>query len=370
MVHVHTTFSDGKLTPSQVAARAQGRYDVVLFADHSDLEWKYQFMVVSASVSMPSLKTHGIERYYQEIAAANKQFPGVILLPGVEVSPFYWWQGMPMLAGFTLRDWSRHLVVTGIDRPQDWGNLPLLAWGTSRFDPYAGDPGPGPYQDLIDSVRKAGGLVFWAHAGAPVERRFQEARAFTPAHGEDLIRTRDYTGFAASGPSRALALPGAWWDKALLAYCQGQREQPAWVVSENDYHAGNFPHQPATIVLAAERSRKAVLEAMRQGRMYACNADPTTLALSEFALRARGGEHAIMGETLTGAEKVQVCIRVTGQVAAGGIRLVRDGKVLRTFSGNEVSYSDSVPMGAHYYRLQVIGQGGGEIFSNPIFARR
>ncbi len=34
---------------------------------------------------------------------------------------------------------------------------------SSRFDPYHGDQGEAPFQDVIDYARSRGGMVFWAH---------------------------------------------------------------------------------------------------------------------------------------------------------------------------------------------------------------
>ena len=372
MLHVHTTFSDGTLTPRQVADQAAGRFDVILFSDHSDLHWEYRLAFVAAQVSRASLLSAGFPAYLEAIGTAAQAHPELVLLPGMEASPYYYWQGLPLTTGFTLRNWSKHLLVAGIESPADLSALPMYAYGTSRYHPYGGDHGLAPYQEFIDAVAARGGLCFWAHAGTDTVAHFEQVTASTPAHGDDLWRTRGYTGFGASGPSSRLADPGGPWDRALLAYCRGQRERPPWVIAENDYHRGAFPDHPVTVLLATARTRAAVLEALREGRLYACSLPADQLSLEQFtAADPARGQAAIMGQTVSlpaGTVEIRALLHATSAVAA--LRLLRDGEVLRTFAGNEVSYTDTgLPPGLHYYRLLAATPGGGALISNPVFVR-
>ena len=369
LLHVHSTYSDGDLTPAQVAAQAAGRFDVVLFADHSDLEWEYRLAVFSARASRPSLKTAGMETYLADLRGAAAAHPDLVVLPGMEASPYYYWRGIPFSPDFALCNAHKHIVVAGLERPSDFAGLPLLAYGTCRYSAYQ-DAGLAPYQDFLDAVDSRGGLTFWAHAGARFSEDTDQVKVVTPAHGEDLVRTRRYTGFSANDESRGLALAGGPWDQALQQYCRGERDRPAWVVIDSDFHSGRFPWSPVTVLLAAERSPQGALEAMRQGRMYTCSVSTYVLELGSFSVtNPATGEQARMGETLRSVGPAWVEAKVAGALSGGFIRLIRDGEVLRTFPGNEVSYRDRLRPGTHYYRLQVIKPARGEIFSNPIFVR-
>ena len=95
----------------------------------------------------------------------------------------------------------------------------------------------------------------------------------TDPYPEDLMRTFRYTAFGAVyEDSTRFELPGGGWDQLLRQYAAGERSRPAWAVGESAFHnamAGKSVGGVQTVFLVSERSERAVLDAMKRGRMYA-----------------------------------------------------------------------------------------------------
>ena len=66
---------------------------------------------VEASASTPTLEQYGIGRYIAELEEARNAEPGVMLLPGVEVPPYYYWTGSLLTGDLTLNDMQRNVLV-------------------------------------------------------------------------------------------------------------------------------------------------------------------------------------------------------------------------------------------------------------------
>ena len=239
-VHVHSTASTGELTIEALAERAeQLGLDVLILTDNFSLRYEYGLWplpgLLKRQVRFPSVLEYGIERYVDEIAAAQSRHPKLIILPGVEVAPYYYWTGSLVGHTLTMHNAQRNLLVLGLTRPEDYRSIPasgnpgsytfdwrgavngapillvvpavwlwrplrrvsdrrslrrtvacilivlavaLLAnaWPLSQpaFSSYDERLGYRPYQVLIDDVRAKGGLVFWSMTEA---RDFHEYAA-------------------------------------------------------------------------------------------------------------------------------------------------------------------------------------------------
>jgi hypothetical protein len=239
-VHVHSTASTGELTVEALAERAeQLGLDVLILTDNFSLRYEYGLWplpgVLKRRVSFPSVLEYGIERYLNEIAAAQSRHPKLIILPGVEVAPYYYWTGSLLGRTLTMHNAQRNLLVLGLTKQEDYRSLPasgnpgsytfdwrgavngapmllvipamwlwkpprrrtdrrsvrrsiacmlivlgvalvVNAWPLSQpaFSSYDDRLGYRPYQSLIDDVRAKGGLVFWSMTEA---RDFHEYAA-------------------------------------------------------------------------------------------------------------------------------------------------------------------------------------------------
>jgi len=227
-VHVHSTASTGELTVEALAERAERLgLDVLILTDNFSLRYEYGLWplpgLLKRQVRFPSVLEYGIERYLDEIAAAQSRHPKLIILPGIEVAPYYYWSGSLLGRTLTMHNAQRNLLVLGLTKPEDYRSLPVSgnpgaymfdwrgavngapmllvipavwlwrplkrgadrrssrrtvacilivlavalvanAWPLTQpaFSSYDDRLGYRPYQALIDDVRGKGGLVFWS----------------------------------------------------------------------------------------------------------------------------------------------------------------------------------------------------------------
>jgi hypothetical protein len=239
-VHVHSTASTGELTIEALAERAeQLGLDALILTDNFSLRYEYGLWplpgLLKRQVRFPSVLEYGIERYLEEIAEAQSRHPKLIIVPGIEVAPYYYWTGSLVGRTLTMHNAQRNLLVFGLTRPEDYRSLPVSgnpgsytfdwrgaingapillavpavwlwrplrrasdrrslrrtvacilivlavalvvnAWPLSQpaFSSYDDQLQYRPYQALIDDVRAKGGLVFWSMTEA---RDFREYAA-------------------------------------------------------------------------------------------------------------------------------------------------------------------------------------------------
>ena len=227
-VHVHSTASTGELTIEALAQRAELLgLDVLILTDNLSLRYEYGLWplpgLLKRQVRFPSVLEYGIDRYLEDIKAAQSRHPNLIILPGVEVAPHYYWTGSLLGRSLTMHNAQRNLLVLGLTNPEDYRSLPangnpgsyrldwrgavngspillvvpaVLLWMPRRrsserrslrrsaacvlivlavalvanawplsqpaFSSYDDQLGYRPYQALIDDVKAKGGLVFWS----------------------------------------------------------------------------------------------------------------------------------------------------------------------------------------------------------------
>ena len=128
-VHVHSTASTGELTVEALAERAEELgLDALILTDNFSLRYEYGLWpfpgILKQHVSFPSVLEYGIERYLDEVAAAQRRHPKLIILPGVEVAPYYYWTGSILERTLTMHNAQRNLLVIGLTKPDDYRSLP------------------------------------------------------------------------------------------------------------------------------------------------------------------------------------------------------------------------------------------------------
>jgi hypothetical protein len=140
-VHVHSTASTGTLTLEALAERAERLgIDAILLTENLVLRYEYGLRPFEQSVkvqrSFPSLAMYGIGRYLREVAAVQARHPTVLLIPGVEVAPHYYWTGSLFGRNLTMHDAQRNLLIFGLMNEAAYRTLPALgneeSYGTDR----------------------------------------------------------------------------------------------------------------------------------------------------------------------------------------------------------------------------------------------
>jgi len=301
-VHVHTRFSSGKYTIEELVVMAKQKgIDVLVLTDHDLVAMEYGLFpfrnIIKKRKERKSILKLGPEQYLASIRKINSDQNDVLVIPGAQSSPFYYWTGSFFNKNLTANDYRKELLLVGMDDPEDYRNLPLLHRGfstrylknrlprvllllgafivavylifqkgvfrasgvligllsvafiidanpfrSSRFDPYHGTQGIAPYQELIDYVRARNGLVFWAHPESTYSKNGKQLgpiSLMTKPYPDALIESVNYTGFSALyGDWITATAPGNHWDQALSAYCNGSRAHPVWGIAGLDFHQG------------------------------------------------------------------------------------------------------------------------------------
>ena len=392
LMDLRTTFSDGAYDPETLVKMAVKKgFRVIFLNDHDRMVIEYGLPpfrnIIKKREERNSIARSGINSYLQTIASIRKAYPDVILIPGTESAPFYYWTGNLFAGNLTANDHERRILAMGLERPGDYQTLPVLhngfsvsalraalpalaAFGgaflialyflfipgwrlsgvvlavvsagffanivlasPSFFDAYHGGQGAAPYQLFIDSVSQKGGLTFWNYPETRSGVRTLGAiQVKTLPYPEMLLETKNYTGFAALyGDTITLTEPGKVWDMALMEYCRGLRERPPWGIATADFHREGEGNQGLgdfqTVLLLTERSPQAVLSALRNGKMYACRGKfPKVPRLDEFSVSAAEPDVAprmIAGEELLVERNPRIRITVSGSPEEKGPVLVR-----------------------------------------------
>jgi hypothetical protein len=345
---VKSRFSTGCSSVQELMDQAEARQlDGLLFGDHDRKSIQYGVpyveRVLRIKMGSPSLLDNGAGTYLSELNQIDKTDDSLVLVPGVESAPFYYWTGNPLDMNLVAHNWDKHLLIIGLPNSRDYEELPtlnssfttrylkddyliflifcigalfgfygfmgkrrrgisfmfalvmgLLAANThpfksSPFDQYEGDQGVEPYQHLIDYADSKGALVFWNHLETPVSEQFDgdliQVKTRTDPHPEDLLLTRRYTGFQAVSASPVSAVePGKEWDQVLMQYLGGKRDRPVWGYGANDFRCegknGDRLGEVRTVVLTSRKSRPAMVNALGAGRMYAVKQGEGTSRLS------------------------------------------------------------------------------------------
>ncbi|MBI2016115.1 MAG: hypothetical protein HYS77_11350, partial [Candidatus Rokubacteria bacterium] len=311
--------------------------------------------------------------------------PGLLIVPGA----------------LLLATKRRHLARVGravvVVRRRRWlaGGL-LVALGAvalARAWPFTADPYPpyadlglGPHQDLIDHVDRLGGATIWSlpEARDEGEQWVGPVRVAwrTPPYPDALERTSRYTAFGGIyEDTTRFERPGEGWDRVLTQYVARERSRPAWAVGESGFHgfaAGRSVGPIQTVFLVGERSERAVLDALKQGRMYALQRVPKSgLVLTDFAL-TDGRATAESGAALAAPPGAPLEVRLGVETGDGAplevrVTLVKNGAVVGAWAGPtpfRAVHREAFDGTPAYWRAEVRGPVPHRVLTNPVFARR
>jgi len=425
LMDLRTTFSDGSYDIETLVNMAVKKgFRVIFINDHDRMVIEYGLPpfrnIIKKREERNSISRSGASSYLQAIASVRKAYPDLILIPGTESTPFYYWTGNPFVGNLIANDHERRILTVGLEKVDDYQTLPVLhnsfsisgllatlpalvAFGgafliavyflfapgwwrlsgivlcivsagflantlmadPSPFNAYRGKQGAAPYQLFIDSVNQKGGLTFWNYPETRSGvRRLGPIQVKTLPYPDMLLDTKNYTGFAALyGDIITVTEPGNIWDMALREYCRGVRERPPWGIATADYHregeSGQSLGDFQTVLLLDERSPQAVLAALKSGRMYASRGRfPKIPRLDEFSVSAEAdtAPRTFSGEELKLERNPRIRITLSGSPEEQGKVQVR---LIR--SGQLVqTFQGSLPLRIDY--IDVLEKPGEKIY--------
>jgi hypothetical protein len=391
LIDLRTTHSDGELDLESLVILARERgFELLFINDHDRLAMEYGLFplrhVFRKRVELPSINKKGADQYLEEVTRVGKKYPQMMIIPGSETAPFYFWTGSYFTKDLTAHNHERRILTIGLDAPEDYSNLPILHNGfsfryfmeslprillfsvplipafimikrkgplriggvilcvlsflfivntnpfrSSPFDQYRGDQGIAPYQLLIDYVHSKGGLTFWNYPETRSGvRKLGPIFLHTPPYPEVLAKSEGYTGFAALyGDNITVTEPGGLWDEVLLQYCRGERNRPVWGIATADFHkdggAGEKLGNFPTVFLVHNKTREEILFAMKKGRMYACRGKyPQRMTLNAFSVSSSSSEgKATLGEEIVLTENPRIHLELSLKLPSNNTVSVR-----------------------------------------------
>jgi hypothetical protein len=131
VVHVHSTWSSGAQTLDDLIARARaGGIGVIFLTDNHLHRFEYGLAplrnLLRYRVEYPSLLQRGPEAYLTAVREANARQKDVLLIPGAEVIPQYYWTGSLLQGTLTMHNAQKNLLIFGLARAEDYRALPAV----------------------------------------------------------------------------------------------------------------------------------------------------------------------------------------------------------------------------------------------------
>lgn len=335
VVHVHSTVSSGLYSIEELVMLSKEMgLEVLVMTDQDLVKVEYGIFpfrnLIKKKVERNSVTKLGPEKYLSMLSQVNQRQKDVVVIPGVQSSPFYYWTGSILGENLTAHNYHKELLLIGMLSADDYRDLPLQNRGfstryirtlllqsiflllsfflgiylvfqrgylkvagiiislfsmvllmnhhpfqSSRFDAYHGDQGIAPYQDLIDYVNEHGGLTFWAHPESNYSKsgtKLGPIKLMTMPYADSLLEARDYTGFSAIyGDTITATDPGKKWDLLLNEYCSGRRSQPVWGIAGANFQGeadGVKLDTFQTIFITKSKSVHHIIDALAKGRVY------------------------------------------------------------------------------------------------------
>ena len=424
-LHLHSEYSYGcTYSIEEIVSRAKAKgLDAVILTDHDLIEVKYGIFplrrILRAGVELNSVFGSGADRYFSEAENVQEKYPEMLVLPGVETSPFYFWE--KRYNSLVLNDWHKHLLVFGLSaadmeklpttgNKNSWKYKPVLLWPlllvllgflffkrvylvkfgvfliiiggiflvnnfpftAPDFDQYSGYKSSMPYQNLIDYAGSKGGFTVWAHPEASnnldfpvvssVRGRFFNAglTLSTPPYPEVITNTESYSGISILEEGyKTIGRSGGLWDKVLFEYATGVRKLPSYAFGETDYRKegeGTALDGIQNVVNSKKGDRKEFLEALRTGRFYVLKKG----ILPAVPVLEEFSEDGNVKIAMSNGSKKKLTVT-----------LIKDGFVQKIVEGVtpfSMKFKVLVPeKNKSYYRLEAVMKDGGMIISNPIF---
>src|SRR3989338_4988718 len=128
---LRTEFSDGVYSVEELVKLAKSKgIEILIINDHDRYSLEYGFWplerILKKKVEESSLLKNGAKNYLDEIERVGKKYPDMLIIPGIESAPFYYWTGSVFSNNLTAHKWENHIGIVGLESPKDIEGLPTL----------------------------------------------------------------------------------------------------------------------------------------------------------------------------------------------------------------------------------------------------
>lgn len=128
--------------------------EVALFTDHDTVRWDYGFfpskwltgritgwLIGKAFGRSGSVQSFGPEAYVELMEELDTAYKDILVIPGVEAIPFFYWEGSLLFNTLTIHDVYKHLLAFGLE-DEGYSGLPSIGEGFQRRIGFRHNPQP------------------------------------------------------------------------------------------------------------------------------------------------------------------------------------------------------------------------------------
>ena len=139
IIHVHTKVSDGIFSIEDILrVAARNGIRVVILSDGFSRKVQYSPLpflrgTINKTIELNSVSRYGADNYLTDICKANGKNTEVIIIEGVEASPFYYWEGSWFNKNLIMKNWNKNILVTGLENADDYKNIPCISNKKSSY---------------------------------------------------------------------------------------------------------------------------------------------------------------------------------------------------------------------------------------------
>ena len=131
VMHVHSTWSSGDLTLDMLIDRARTTgVEAIFLTENHLLRYEYGLPplrhLLRYRVEYPSLLSRGPEGFLNAVREANDRQKDVLLIPGAQVIPHYYWTGSLLRRTLTMHNTQKDILALGLYRAEDYRDLPAV----------------------------------------------------------------------------------------------------------------------------------------------------------------------------------------------------------------------------------------------------
>ena len=139
VVHVHSNWSTGEYSLDDLAAQAKTFGIAAIFLTENHL-LRYEYGLpplrglLRYRAEFPSVLSKGPEAFLDAVRAANAKQQDVLIIPGAQVVPHYFWTGTLLDGTLTMHNTQKNLLALGLYHPEDYRELPAVGnYGAARW---------------------------------------------------------------------------------------------------------------------------------------------------------------------------------------------------------------------------------------------
>jgi hypothetical protein len=147
-IHFDSDVSGGKYSVEALAKICRKKdLEVAIITDHDNMRVEYGVFPLrkvtgflirkwTGQGEQSSISSFGAKKYLRLFEEVSARYPELILMPGAEAIPFYYWEGNPWKRNLRLMRFHEHLLVIGLKSAEDYRRLPSIANGyPGEFSP-------------------------------------------------------------------------------------------------------------------------------------------------------------------------------------------------------------------------------------------